>query len=139
MADVGFTGCLFIKGCVKDVTAEQKGRLSPVLSLSSKTFAMTGALAWQENVTCRLRYSICILYFFRPLHGLLYRWIEGSGASPALEDDIDETCIKLPMSRLGSSIRGRLCISQVEGFIELISHSAGLLLELSLGLECEMV
>ncbi|KAK8587093.1 hypothetical protein V6N12_021606 [Hibiscus sabdariffa] len=33
----------------------------------------------------------------------------------------------------------RLCISQVEGFIELISHSAGLLLELSLGLECEMV
>ncbi|KAK8687273.1 hypothetical protein V6N13_086098 [Hibiscus sabdariffa] len=70
MADVGFTGCLFIKGCVKDVTAEQKGRLSPVLSLSSKTFAMTG-----------------------------------SGASPALEDDIDETCIKLPMSRLGSSIR----------------------------------
>ncbi|MBA0859778.1 hypothetical protein Goshw_010664 [Gossypium schwendimanii] len=51
MADVGFTGCYaYERMCKmsgqKGLNIDWKG-LSPDLSLSSKTFAMTGALAWQ--------------------------------------------------------------------------------------------
>ncbi|KAK5784726.1 hypothetical protein PVK06_039253 [Gossypium arboreum] len=51
MAYVGFTGCYaYERMCKmsgqKGLNIDWKG-LSPDLSLSSKTFAMTGALAWQ--------------------------------------------------------------------------------------------